>query len=283
MSTLLLLLSSLCHQAEGVIVKKYNEKHADGNFIFTAFFAFFSMLFFVITHNGGYNFSWQIVPYALAAGALYSGSSFLCFVAYGCGSFVLSKLVLSYSIVITIGYGLIFLKEPVSVFAYIGLIIMIISIYLSNGKNRGGVKFSLKWFVCIMLSAIGSGMFGVIQRMQQIKFNNSATNEFMIITLGFAFISFLIIGLILDGKNIGRIFKSGVPYAALAGISNGATNFLMLYVFTMIPISIASPSNAGIEIIISFILSKLMFKEVFTKSQVVSVMLGVVAVVLLNI
>ena len=92
----------------------------------------------------------------------------------------------------------------------------------------------------------------------------------MIITLAFAFVSLMAIGLIMDGKNFGCILKTGVPYAALAGLFNGATNFLMLYVFTLIPISVASPSNAGIEIIISFILSKLMFKEVFEKRQVVS-------------
>ena len=284
MAITLLFLSAIVHQLEGILIKKYNTKHSKGEFIFIAIVSLFSMLFFVITDKDGLNFSLQIIPYAIAAGIFYSSASVLTFIAYGCGSFVISNLILSYGLICTIGFGVFVLKEEISVFTYIGFVIMMFSLYLSRGtQEEGGIKFSAKWLICIILSAIGSGMFGVMQKTQQLAFNNRCTNEFMVIALAFSSLTLFIIGLKKDGKNLKHILKNGVPYASLAGISNGLTNALSLYVLTLIPISVSSPTSAGIKIIVSFIISKLIFKECFIKRQIVSVILGAAAVVFLNL
>ena len=126
-------------------------------------------------------------------------------------------------------------------------------------------------------------MFGVVQRMQQIRFDNSCTHEFMIISLGLSAVILLIIGLAKDGRELKYIVKNGILYASLAGLSNGAANLLALVVNTMIPLSIASPTSAGVKIILSFLLSKLIFKESFLKRQVAGIILGTLALVFLNI
>ena len=284
MPALLILTITLTSLFEGIFIKKYNSKHKVGGFIFTALICFFSMMVFVISDTDGFNFPSEIWLYGIIAGILYCSASFLTYVALGCGSFAMSMLILSYSIVFSIIYGLFFLNEPATPLTYVGLALIMISLFLTKFENNSEkTNFSLKWLICIGLSVFGSGMFSVITRAQQFKFNNSYNNEFMIVALGFSTTMLLVIGLIKDGKHFGYILRYGVPWTLGAGASNGITNILAMFLYTLMPISIASPVQAGVKVIISFAISVILFKERFSILQWIGVALGAVALVLLNI
>lgn len=284
MAWILILISGCTGLVEGVLIKKYNTNHQKGGFIFTALVSLFSMFFFVLTDQGGFYFPIGIFPYGLIAGVMFCMASFLTYVALGCGPFTVSMLILSYSGVFSIAYGLIFLHETASVFTYIGLALIMISLFLTRGEHKEGEdkKVSAKWLICITLSVVGSGMFGVLMRMQQIAFEDICTNEFMIISLGFSALVLLVIGIIKDGRDLPYILRHGGLYAAASGISNGATNMMGLAINMMMAISISSPIRAGVKIIFSFLLSKVIFKETFLIRQLVGVALGGAALVLLN-
>ncbi|MBQ8311285.1 MAG: hypothetical protein IJX80_09785 [Clostridia bacterium] len=285
MAWILILISGCTGLIEGVLIKKYNAKHQKGGFIFTALVSLFSMLFFVLTDRGGFYFPIGIFPYGLISGIMFCMASFLTYVALGCGPFTVSMLILSYSGVFSIVYGLVFLHEQASVFTYVGLVLIMISLFLTRGEHKSGEdkRVSLKWLICISLSVVGSGMFGVLMRMQQIAFEDACTNEFMIITLGFSALTLLVIGIVKDGRDLPYILRHGGLYAALSGVSNGATNMMGLAVNMMMAISISSPVRAGVKVIFSFLLSKVIFKEKFLIRQLVGVALGGIALVLLNL
>ena len=120
-------------------------------------------------------------------------------------------------------------------------------------------------------------------RMQQIRFENAYTNEYMVITLGLSAVVLLAVGMIRDGRDVWYILRHGGIYAALSGLSNGATNMMGLMINTMMPISLSSPIRAGVKVIFSFLLSKLVFRESFLVRQVVGVGVGALALVLLNL
>ncbi len=287
---LLILLSSAIGLFEGIFIKKYNARHGKGGFLFTAIVSLFSMLFFILKDltvgDGTLTFAPAILPYAIAAGIFYCSASFLTYVALGCGSFTLSMLILSYSGVFSILYGLLFLKEKLSVFAYIGLALIMISLFLTRAEKKKGAeekKLSLTWFITIGLSFIGSGMFGVLMRMQQVRFKATLDNEFMAVALAFSALVLFVIGLIKNGKDLTYLLRHGGLYAALSGLSNGATNALSLIVTTMMAVSLASPIKAGTKILLSFLVSLLLFREKFSKRQLTGVALGTLALVLLNI
>ena len=290
LALLLATLSIGVHQVEGVMIKKYNSKHNVGGFIFTALISLFAMIFFFITDKNGLCFPPLLILYGVISGIFFCTASFLTYVAFGCGSFVLSNLFLSYSLLFSVGYGLFVLKESATVMTYIGLALMMISVFLVKSKKKQEndiesekVKISFKWVVCIVLSVIGSGMFGVMQKLQQVQFAKAYDNEFMIVTYAFTVITLMAIGIIMDGKNLFYILRHGGLYAAFAGMSNGATNFLNLVVNAMIPISIAAPTRSGIKIVISFLISLVIFKERLTKKQVAGVIFGAAALILLNL
>ncbi|MBQ9785553.1 MAG: hypothetical protein IJW29_08625 [Clostridia bacterium] len=284
MAALFIVLAGCTGLAEGVLIKRYNAKHEKGGFIFTALVSLFSMLFFVLADKNGFFFPRGIFPYGLIGGVLYCSASFLTYVALGCGSFAVSMLILSYAGVFSIVYGIAFLKESISVFTCIGFVLIFVSLFLTRAVAREGEKrFSLKWLICILLSVFGSGMLGVLMRVQQRAFDGVCDNEFMIITLGFSAAVLLLFGIIKNGRDLWYILRHGGLYAAAAGVSNGATNAMGLVINTLMAISISSPIRAGVKIILSFILSKLVFKEHFVPRQIVGVVLGGVALVFLNL
>ena len=289
MSALLIILSGFTGLSEGVLVKRYNEKHGKGGFIFTAFISLFSMLFFlfkdIITDKSGFTIDAGIIPYGIISGILYCAASFLTYIALGCGPFAISMLILSYAGVFSIIYGLVFLGEPASVFTYIGLALIMISLYLTRSESKKDgeeKKISLKWIICIAISVFGSGMFSVIMRMQQIKFNYAYDNEFMVLSLGISAISLFIIGLIKNGRELGYTMRHGLIYGVGAGASNGATNTISLILNTMMAISISSPIRTAVRIILSFVCSIFIFKEKFLKRQLIGVVLGGIALIFLN-
>jgi multidrug transporter EmrE-like cation transporter len=126
-------------------------------------------------------------------------------------------------------------------------------------------------------------MFGVMQKLQQVKFEKAYDNEFMIVTYAFTVITLLIIGLIIDGKDLLYILRHGSLHSALAGISNGATNLLNLVVNAMLPITVAAPTRSGVKIVVSFLISLVIFKEKLARRQIAGVAIGAAALILLNL
>lgn len=290
MAYLFIILSVCAGLAEGFLIKEYNKKYEKGGFIFTAIVSLCAMIYFVIydliVDDAGLIFLPEMLPYAIIAGILYCAASVLTYYALQIGSFALTMLILSYSLVFSVLYGLLFLHEPATPFTYIGFGLMVLSIFFFRGKEEQGKekkKFSFLWLICITISVIGSGMFGVLSRMQQIRFNDTVTNEFMALALGISAMVLFAVGFIKDKKDCFYILKKGSCYAFGAGIANGVKNMLSNVVYMMIAISISAPTSAGIRIVITFLLSYFVFKEKFLKRQVVGVVLGAIAVVLLNI
>ncbi|MBR6633458.1 MAG: EamA family transporter [Clostridia bacterium] len=284
MKALLITLPIFTSMLEGIFIKRYNSRHEKGGSLFIAFVSVFAMLFFILTDQNGLVFPNKIIVYGSIAGILYCVASYMTYVALAIGSFAMSMLIISYDLVLTVGYGLIFLKEPASAVTYTGLFIAFVSLFLVNAPDKSKkIKFSLKWLASIVCATVASGLFTVLTKMQQADFNNAYTNEFMIICMGLS-ATVLTFGSIIKAPRESLYFlRHGLGWAVSAGASNGATNFLSLALLNVMPISIATPTKAAVKIIASFIWAYLIYKERYSKKQLLGVGLGVVAIVLLNI
>ena len=282
MGYLLLVINTFAGLAEGIFIKKYNSKHPHGGFVFTAIVSLFAAVFSAVTDKGGFRIEQALLPYAIIAGILYCTASILTYFALSIGSFAMSMLILSYSIVFSIGYGVIFLQEHISILGYVGLVLLAVSLFLTRRDGVGG-NFSVKWLVCIAVSVVSSGMYTVVTRMQQIRFEEAYNNECITIALGLSAIILFVFGIFTDGKYMKEIVRYGAPYAMGAGVVNGFRNILSLIICTFLPISISSAMGSGLKIVISFAVSYFLFKETFLKRQIVGVGIGAAALVLLNL
>lgn len=282
MGFFLIALSVFTNIAEGMLVKIQGSKSSRGVYIFNGLIAVGSMLFFVFTDTDGFSLSAELFSYAVPSAIMYCMALICTYKALACGSFALSMLIISYSIVFPVVYGIVFLKEPAGILTYIAFAIIAVSLYLSRGNTAGEKKeFSVKWVIYILIATIGNGLFSVMKKMQQIRFDNALNNEFMIITLGTSAVFLLAFGFAKDGAK--SISLKGTACAVGAGLFNGVTNMLTLIINTMVALSISQPITTGLRIVLSFVISGLILKERFLKRQIGGVILGAAALILLNI
>lgn len=284
----LMILGIFIHKIEGVFTKKYGTKHNKGGFVFTSIISFFSMLFFLckdlVTDASGLQFEKSLMCFGLIAGVCFATASMTMYWVLGHGPYGLSSLISSYSVLITIGHGLI-IGESLSILSWVGVMLVCVSLFLIMTRKQSDEKLriTIKWLAVLIFSVLCAAAFGVLQRQQQIEFLNAYDNEFMVITLTVSSILLFTAGAIKDGKYLKDVFKYGFFYAAVGGVSNGATNFLSLFVYTLVPISFAAPMKTGIGIVISFLIARLIFKEKYTGRQYLGVAHGCIALVLFNI
>lgn len=286
MGTLLILLAILIHQGEGMIVKHYGNKYGSGGMFFNAVICLFSMLFFILTDKNGFYFPPMLFAFGLVSCLMYAAGFGFMYLALQCGSYALTRLIASMSGIIAILYGIVFLEEPAGWLTYLAIGLVFLSVILMNGrkKEQGEKKgFSLKWLIYVIITALSNGLIAVLTRMQQLYFNDACSNEFKILSLGGACIALVIIGLFTDKGRFRQTLRQGTLHGTLAGLLNGANNYLTMTVYLFIPISLATSLRTGLEILASFAVSVLIYRETFTRRQVFSALIGIVALVLLQI
>lgn len=286
MGILLIVLNQIAHQVEGMIVRSYGKKHGSGGMFFNAIICLAAMLFFVVTDKNGLCFPKEIFIYGFISCLMFASGFYSMYLALQLGSYAMSRLISSFSGIFAIGYGLLILKEPAGIITYIALILVFISVFLTNyskGNADGGKTFSVKWLICVLVSLVSNGFIAIISRMQQIRFENAYDNEFMMLSFGGAFAALMLIGFFLEKDKFRSIIRSGTLYGLGAGLANGAANFLNLLTYLFIPISIVTPIRTGMGIVASFLISMVLYKEKFSKQQMVGAVIGVAAIVLLTI
>ena len=282
---LLMLLFVAIDQAEGIIVKSYGKRHNIGGMFFNALMSGAASLFFIlkgIIYEGGLEFPKELIGYGLLSCVMFALGFYFMYVALQLGSFAITRLVNSFSAVVSIFYGIAFLNEKAGILSYIAIVLVFLSVILmqlgkkeDNSQKKG---FSAKWLVCILISAVANGFIGVISKAQQIKFEKTCDTEFMIMSFTGAFVALVILGFVLERKNLGYIVRHGVPYGVGAGLVNGSKNFINLLMIAALPLSVVTPVRTGLGFIASFALSVFFYKEKFTRMQIVSVIIGLAAV-----
>lgn len=284
MAYLLVFLKSLTNLTESVLIRKYTDKHSTGSMLFTGIISLFAMAFFLITDTDGFHPSAAILPYAAAFGALYCVAYLLTFTALACGPFTLSMLVISYCLVFPIVYGIVWLGESVTLLTCAGFLLLALSLYLVRGtKADDEHKITFKWVLAISVVCVGNGVLSILQKVQQLRFDNAQNHEFMVISLGLSAAILIVSGILRDRKDLKEIVRYGLPCAGLAGVSNGATNLLTLFVNNLMPLSIAAPLSSGVKMVLSYVCSGLLLKEHYGKRQIIGVGIGIAALICLNI
>ena len=288
---LLMLTATGSSYAESAMIKTYNKKHANGGFMFISIVSLFSALFFLCKYlffdNMKADFTPQVIPYAILAGVMYASSSVLVFFAIRMGSLAITNLILGYSTVVVCLYGIIFLGEASNWLTYVSIGIMVVALFLLKkpepASDKKAKKNSLLWFIFALLGMLTSAGYSIITKAQQVKFNQTVDSEYILIAIGFSAIATFIVGVITGKKDAFKVFKTCVPYAGIAGLSNGVTNLLSLLINTMIAVSISSPTRSVMTKILHFILGYFIFKERYTIKQIIGLVLVCIAVILINL
>lgn len=233
---------------------------------------------------------------ALAFGILYVVATIFSLMAMFSGPFALTALILSYSLILPTGFGLIFYSggNAPSVFVITGIVLIFISLFLVRSKSdSGGVKITGKWVVYSVIAFVSNGTLNILQTVHNEENAKNLIDVepyiFMLWSMFFVVVSFVIISIIYFTVNRNKglampTTTSLLKFGSATGISNTVLNVLVLLVNgTFIPAFILFPLMSVGQLTLIFIVSTLFFKEKYSKSQYVGYFLGMISIVLLNI
>ena len=287
MNALFLILVVLGLIVQHVTKKMYSLKTNGGALTFSAISALAALVFFLFSSGGKLHFVWGLLPYAIGFALTYSLSIVFTFFAIKKGSFSLTTLITSYSLLIPTIYGLLFWNEKYSNFLLIGLILLVISIFFIQYEkktiNKSEKAFSGTWLLYVALAFIGGGGCSTVQKGQQIAYNGAYKNELMILALAITFIAILATAFAIEKKNVVYYAKTSAILSTACGLANGAVNYIVMILSNQMPASVMFPIISGGTILCTSVLSVTVYKEKLSLLQKIGVALGIASIITLNI
>ena len=283
MSVVYLILATLLLCAQQIAQKEYGRR-ASGTYTYPLIAVIAAIAVFFVTSGGVLEFRLDVSFYGVLFALGYCTSMVMGFLAIRTGSLSLSALIMQYSLIVPAIYGIVMLNEPIKFTLFIGLALLVVSLFLVNfNVKEASVRPTLRWMLFAGLSFIGNGMCATVQKVQQVDFNGAYKSEFMIVGLSVAALILAILVLVTERKDFVSNLRRGGLISVGSGISNGACNFLIMVLAGLLPASIMYPViSAGGTIAIS-LTSLFIYREKLTKQQLVGLGLGVLAIIALNL
>ena len=277
---------------QNVAKKAYNLKIGGGSaFTFALGSVACALIFFVFSSGFDLDFRLDVLPYSIGFALSYGTAVVCAFYAIKFGSLSLSSLISNYSLTIPTFYGIFFLDEQTSTLLYLGLAALMISLFLVNFKPKAKgdtvaeekTRTDPRWFLFVALSFLGNGICSTVQTVQQKTFEGQYKSEMMIIALLIVVLVLLVMALLTERNNMISSFRRGGILMAVNGGFNGMVNLFVMLCAVIMNASVMFPLVSAGGIICTALVSVLLYKEKLTKMQYAGFLLGIVAIVLLNI
>lgn len=289
--------------AQNVTTKSYSKRVQGGTYSYAFGRVTFGLLVFVIVALCGDGFALErgVVPYSLAFALAYSVAVIFSTLALATGPLSLTALISQYSLLVPTVYGVIALGEKTSVWFYAGVVLLAASLLLVNLKiekkkkaDECGLENSIqtaepkrkinwKWGLFVLLSFIGNGACSTVQKVQQVVFDGEYKSAFMIVALAVSAVAMIVAAAVSEKKRLGENLKKGAVWYGVCGVANGLVNLFVLLLAEKMPSSVMFPIISAGGTVAATVLSVTVYKEKLTALQIVGVVLGVLAIIALNI
>lgn len=197
--------------------------------------------------------------------------------ALNSGPMHITLLVTTSSMIIPTMSG-IFFGERFSVLKLILVGILIGFIFLSFDKTDNK-KANGKWLFFCVLAFLFQGSVGVLQKIHQSSACKGELNGFLLV----AFVCSLIYSRIRAQKNYRELKfrKKHIIFAIVCGVCTYLMNFLNLKLSGLLPSQLFFPLVNGSAIVLSSLMSVLIFKEHLSKKQIVGLVGGITSLILI--
>ncbi|MBQ6541929.1 MAG: hypothetical protein IJU49_06850 [Lachnospiraceae bacterium] len=267
--------------------KKYTNNTAD-----TAFFTLCSaalslivVLVFVLL-DGFRGVSWFTFLLAILFAAVSFINTYTATRALVLGPLAYTSVIAAASSIIPVLYGRIFLGEQITVFQIIGMVLILISVFLSVETQGEKKKASLRWLGYALLNFLMNGTIGVLQKIHRASAHAHESNEYLLIM--FFFMALITAGYLVILRKKGTV-RSAKPLKMpkvflvllAAGVSAGLINVLNLYLSGAFDAAFLFPVLNGGGTLAALILAFVVFKEKFTLRRSIGLAVGVLALMFL--
>ena len=283
MNALILILIPIGMCLQQIAKKAYNQKKG-GPFTFSAASAVFSLTVYFLTSGGSLDFNVRILPYSATFAVCFAAALIGSFLAIKHGPLSVSSLIFQYSLLIPTFYGFFALGDPIKITLIAGICLLAASLFLVNQKDKNEPKkVSFKWIVYLMIGFLGNGLCSTVQKIQQMHFAGQYKSEFMIVAMAICAVSLFCTALITERKTILSGVKKGWTCFLFCGLANGGVNYGIMILTNRLPPSVMFPIVSAGSTVLTCLVSWLFYKERLTKAQTVGLILGILAIVAMNL
>ena len=272
---------------QNVLKKQFDIKNPDAKLNYLYQYTFFTLLsacvFLGVIYIFNFSFCLETLLYASIFAVTFYLSIFGTYQALAFGPLSLTVLISSFSTTLPLLYGATFLKETLSVFGIIGLVVLGLSLVLVNKVDKGE-KINKKWLIYIVIAFVANGFNSIIQKAHQLNVGGNYTICFQFIAMAITVVIAGVVMLVKEKPNpIGFVKNGGVVCSSIAGVTNAIVNVLMLYLAVkMKAVILYSVVSAG-GVVLSFLTALIIYKEKLNKLQYIGSLLGLISIILLNL
>lgn len=230
------------------------------------------------------------IGYAALYGIAMLTAQFFFLFAVGRGPVSVSTLFYSCGFILPTFWGIVRFHEPVGVLQLVGVALVLLSFVLSMGERKDeGKKADWIWCVFAVSAAACSGTVGIVQK-EFSKLSACPLDCFLFVAFAFSSLVGVVLAAALGaweqrkkGKpergEVKRALWGGLPLGAIMGASNKLNTYLA-GVFESV---VTFPCVNGGRIVLTAIVSALLFKEKTALRQKIAVVVGVLAIVFISI
>ncbi len=282
MNGVLLILSIVAGVVQQVARKESNKRGKGGVYSFSAAAAFLSLIFFTIRSGGNWNADGQTFCYAGVFATAFAVTTITTMLAIQCGPLSLTSLVVSYSLVIPALYGILFLNEPISIQLVLGIVFLFVSIFLINQERGEQKKITLRWGIFAVITFFGNGICTTVQKLYQVRSGGATECEFMIISMLIVVSTLMIAAVISEKRELFKNLKEGAIWYGICGLGNASANSLTMILALTMPASVLYPLLSAGGIVLTALVSILLYRERLSVEQKIGLVMGIVATILLS-
>jgi len=208
------------------------------------------------------------------------------------GSLSITTLIVNFSLIMPLVYSFLFLKEEINAIRIIGILILAVCMFLfTNPKITGEKKLSVKWLLLTLAAFFTNGVLSLIAKIYALSTDNIYSSCFMAYAYLFATFFSFIIFFILNRKqeedkrvHVKKFLSPAmIGLIVLIGLSNFGLNTIIVLLATLMDGAIVYPAVQGGGPIIAIIGSRLFFGEHISWKKGIAILLGIAAIVLLNL
>ncbi len=265
---------------QGIFAKNKIKTFTDGIF-FNGLIFFFSTFVFV---SGSKIISWEILIHGIALGIMTVLFQLFYIKAMSCGNVSITALIVNLSMMLPILVSCIFFGEKITLLRLCGIFLTILALIVNVRKSKLLSDFK-KWIFYSFLASFLCGTISVFQLLFGKTKWSDQTSSYMFSCYATAFLFSFILFLILKKKPpLSFPLRPSIFGAAGAvGAILGLYQFFNVRAIATIDATLLFPAYNGGTLILATLSGIFILKDRLTKRQLFSVLIGIFAIILMNL
>ena len=277
MPYLLLLLSILFAVLNNIFYHKLSEMGKYDNFFFTAASSLVWLVVLAPMADYGNILKVEII-FGVIYGIVQALFLFFKMKALSSGPVSVTSVVANCSMILTTVLGIIIFSEKVSIIQIFGSALILLSVFFCIDP-KSDMKMTTKWKIyCIFFFIFAAGV-GLIFKLFS-SYKASGANMMSIAAMTMV-VSLLILSFITEKKP--KLSKKHSLFAIICGILSCLYNRLNVFLTGALPSVVFFPIFNGSIVLFSSISGAVIFKERLSKKQLVGIIIGIAAIIILAV